>query len=237
MEPMDDSIRMDLVTANHILANESVLDAFGHVSVRHPQRPRHFLLSCSRAPELVAAADILEFDADSEPVADGGQPLYIERYIHGEIYRARPDVRAICHNHAAAIMPFCITGVPIVPVYQHGAMIGPVVPVWDSRTEHGDTNLLVCDPSQGASLARVLGSNSVVLMRRHGATVVGTSLTELVFRTIATCRNAEFQLSARLLGTVEGLSAGEIAQAGQVSPKAMERALSYWKRRVMAQRS
>lgn len=237
MKPMDDSVRVDLVTANHILANESVLDAFGHVSVRHPLRPQHFLLSCSRAPDLVTVEDILEFGADSELVTQDGQSLYIERYIHGEIYRARPDVGAICHNHATAIMPFCITGAPIVPVYQHGAMIGPVVPVWDSRTEYGDTNLLVCESSQGASLARALGSHWVVLMRRHGATVVGTSLTELVFRTIATCRNAEFQLSARMLGPVEGLSAGEIAKAGQISPKAMDRALSYWKRRVLARRT
>jgi len=234
---MDDpnaQARDDLVASNHILANESVLDAFGHVSVRHPSRPAHFLLSCSRAPELVTADDILEFDETSELVGSGGQALYIERFIHGEIYRVRPDVHAICHHHAPAIMPFSISGVPILPVYQHGAMIGAEVPLWDSRTEHGDTNLLVADREQGASLAGVLGSNWVVLMRHHGATVVGRSLTELVFRSITACRNAEFQLAASTLGPVQGLSVGEIAKAAEVNPKAMDRALAYWKSRIPA---
>lgn len=223
---------LELVTANHILANESVLDAFGHVSIRHPLRPSHFLLACSRAPELVALDDILEFGGDCEPVTKSDHPLYIERFIHSEIYRVRPDVQAVCHNHAKALMPFCVADIPIVPVYQHGAMIGPVVPVWDSRSEHGDTNLLVSDADQGASLARALGPHWMVLMRRHGAIVVGRSPTELVFRAIAACRNAEIQLAAHALGSVEGLSAGEIAKAGQVSPHAMNRSFAYWKGRL-----
>jgi ribulose-5-phosphate 4-epimerase/fuculose-1-phosphate aldolase len=234
MDDPNKQARDDLVVSNHILANESVLDAFGHVSVRHPSRPAHFLLSCSRAPELVTADDILEFDEKSELVGSGGPALYIERFIHGEIYRVRPDVHAVCHHHAPAIMPFSVAGVPILPVYQHGAMIGAKVPLWDSRTEHGDTNLLVTDSEQGASLARALGPNWVVLMRHHGATVVGKTLTELVFRSITACRNAEFQLAALALGPVQGLSAGEIAKAAQVNPKAMDRALAYWKSRIPA---
>ena len=234
MDDPNKQARDDLVASNHILANESVLDAFGHVSVRHPSRPAHFLLSCSRAPELVTADDIFEFDENSELVGSSGATLYIERFIHGEIYRVRPDVHAICHHHAAAIMPFSIAGVPILPVYQHGAMIGAQVPLWDSRTEYGDTNLLVADPEQGASLARALGANWVVLMRHHGATVVGNTLTELVFRSITACRNAELQLAALALGPVQGMSAGEIAKAGRVNPKAMDRALAYWKSRIPA---
>jgi HCOMODA/2-hydroxy-3-carboxy-muconic semialdehyde decarboxylase len=227
-----DAARAELVTANHVLANEGVLDAFGHVSVRHPQRPQNFLLARSQAPELVAEEEVLEFDLDCEPVTASDEPLYIERFIHSEIYRARPDVCAICHHHAPAIMPFCIAGVPIVPVYQHGAVLGPVVPQWDSRSEFGDTNLLVDSPERGASLARALGPNWMVLMRRHGATVVGVSLLELIFRTTTACRNAEFQLAAHTLGAVQGLSVGEIAAAGRINPKALDRAMNYWKRRL-----
>jgi ribulose-5-phosphate 4-epimerase/fuculose-1-phosphate aldolase len=230
----DRSVHSRLVLANRILANEDVLDAFGHVSVRHPDHPDRFLLSCSRAPELVEQGDILAFDSDSRPVAETRSPLYIERFIHGEIYRARPDVQAICHHHAPAVMPFCIAGVPLRPVYQHGAMLGPEVPFWNSQDEFGDTNLLVTDVRQGASLARALGPNWVVLMRNHGATVVGTSLIELVFRSVTSCRNAGFQLAAGQLGPVQGLTPGETAKAGQVSPAAMERAWAYWASRVPA---
>jgi HCOMODA/2-hydroxy-3-carboxy-muconic semialdehyde decarboxylase len=230
----DRSARSLLVLANRILANEGVLDAFGHVSVRHPERADRFLLSCSRAPELVEPADILEFDSDSRPVAETRSPLYIERFIHGEIYRARPDVNAICHHHAAAVMPFCIAGAPLRPVYQHGAMLGPEVPFWNSRDEFGDTNLLVTDVRQGASLARALGSNWVVLMRNHGATVAGISLVELVFRSVTSCLNAQYQLAASQLGPVSGLTPGETAKAGHVSPAAMERAWAYWAARLPA---
>lgn len=237
MNEADRQACSELVLANHILANEGVLDAFGHVSMRHPERPDHFLLSCSRAPELVAQDDIIEFDNTSEPVTRRGEALYIERFIHGEIYRARPDVQAICHHHAPAIMPFCIAGVPVLPVYQHGAMLGQCVPLWDSRSDFGDTNLLVVNTEQGASLARALGSHWMVLMRHHGATVAGYSLKELVFRAIAACRNAQFHLAARALGPVQGLTEGEIAKASNVSPAAINRAWSYYEARLPARRS
>jgi HCOMODA/2-hydroxy-3-carboxy-muconic semialdehyde decarboxylase len=223
-----DEVVSNLVLANHILANEGVLDGFGHVSVRHPERPDHFLLSGSRAPELVGPQDILEYDSQSEPVAQEHGALYIERYIHGEIYRARPDVHAIAHHHAPGVMPFCIAGVPIVPVFQHGAMIGPEVPLWDSRDDFGDTNMLVANREQGASLARKLGGASLVLMRHHGATVVGSSLLETVFRSVTSCRNAEFLLAARSLGPVDGLTRGEIELAGKVPPGPIARAWEYW---------
>lgn len=234
MSAQDPSSAPILVLANRILAHERVLDAFGHISMRHPQRPNHFLLSCSRAPELVVQEDILEFDCDSQPVAKPYNALYIERFIHGEIYRARPDVHAICHHHAAAVMPFCIAGVPLKPVYQHGAMLGTEVPLWNSQDEFGDTNLLITNVEQGASLARGLGVNWVVLMRNHGATVVGTNVTELVFRAVTSCMNADFQLAASSLGNVEGLTPGETARSGKVSPAAMERAWAYWASRVPA---
>lgn len=226
----------DLVLANHILANENVLDAFGHVSVRHPGDPDHFFLSGSRAPELVSHDDIIEFGSSSEPVVQRDQALYIERFIHGEIYRLRPDVQAICHHHAPAIMPFCISGRAVVPVYQHGAMLGQFVPLWDSRSEFGDTNLLVVDMVQGASLARTLGPYSMVLMRHHGATVIGNSLKELVFRAIAACRNAGFQLAASGFGSVEGLTPGEIEKASKVSPGAIDRAWMQYESRLPVRR-
>ncbi|MDX3908042.1 MAG: class II aldolase/adducin family protein [Pigmentiphaga sp.] len=222
----------ELVTANHILANENVLDAFGHVSVRHPERPGHFLMSCSRAPELVRAPDILEYDERSQPVDTQGESLYIERFIHGEIYRARPDVHAVCHHHAAAIMPFCISGTPLVPVYQHGAFMGEQVPFWDSQDEFGDTNLLLSNTDHGASLARALGPHWCVLMRRHGATVVARNLTELVFRAVTSCANAHFQHQAQLQGHVDRLTPGEVSKASQIAPSAMARARNYWQSRL-----
>lgn len=225
----------ELVAANHVLANENVLDAFGHVSVRHPDRPGHFLLSCSRAPELVSAEDILEYNDLSQPVTPlQGRALYIERFIHGEIYRARPDVHAICHHHAAAVMPFCISGTPLVPVYQHGAFMGANVPFWDSQDEFGDTNLLLSNVDHGASLARALGPDWCVLMRRHGATVAAVNLTELVFRAVTSCLNAGFQYQSQLLGKVDVLSPGEVAKAGLIAPSAMMRACDYWKSRLPA---
>ena len=233
MNEQEIALCTELVLANRIMANENVLDAFGHISVRHPERPGHFFMSCSRAPELIEFENILEYGPDSQPLITVDKALYIERFIHGEIYRTRPDVNAICHHHAAAIMPFCIAGVRLVPVYQHGAMIGTHVPLWDSRDEFGDTNMLVTNAEQGASLARALGPHNLVLMRHHGATGAARSLRELVFRSITACKNAEFQFSASLLGghqgiTIEGLTEGEIAKGGNVSPSAIERALTYW---------
>jgi ribulose-5-phosphate 4-epimerase/fuculose-1-phosphate aldolase len=165
--------RYQVALANRILANEGVLDAFGHVSVRHPNDPGRYLLSRSRSPGVVEPADIFEFTLDSEPVAPPRVQLYAERVIHGCIYQARPDVTAVCHHHAPAVMPFCIAGVAIVPVFHLGAAAGETVPFWNQRDEFGDTNLLVVKPEEGRSLARALGPHGAVLMNNHGATVVG----------------------------------------------------------------
>jgi hypothetical protein len=149
-------LRHELAVANRILAHEGIIDAFGHVSIRHPDDPGRYFLSRSRSPELVEPGDILEFDLESQPVKPPTVQLYAERVIHGEIYKMRPDVIAVCHHHAAAIMPFCISGDPIVPVFHLGAAMGAVAPFWDSREDFGDTNLLVVKPAEGASLARAL---------------------------------------------------------------------------------
>ena len=165
----------ELVLANRILANEGVLDAFGHVSVRHPKDPGRYLLARSRAPALVVSEDILEYTLDSEPVKPPVARPVTERTIHGCIYAARSDVMAVCHHHAPAVLPFCVAGKPIVPVFHLGATIGEATPLWDQQDEFGDTNLLVANNDEGRSLARALGRHPVVLMRRHGATVVGGS--------------------------------------------------------------
>jgi ribulose-5-phosphate 4-epimerase/fuculose-1-phosphate aldolase len=174
----------ELALANRILAHEGVLDAFGHVSVRHPADPGRYLLSRSRSPLLIEPDDILEFTLDSAPVKPPKVHLYAERVIHGCIYQARSDVMAVCHHHAPAVMPFCIAGKPIVPVFHLGAAMGEDAPFWDQHDEFGDTNLLVVKQEEGNSLARTLGKHSAVLMNRHGATVVGGGLKELVSRSI-----------------------------------------------------
>jgi ribulose-5-phosphate 4-epimerase/fuculose-1-phosphate aldolase len=229
-----DEFRYELALANRMMANEGIIDAFGHVSARHPDDPNRYLLSHSRSPELVEPGDLLEFNLDSEPVVPPTQRLYSERVIHGEIYKARPDVTAVCHHHCPSILPFCITGKKLVPIYHLGAVIGEEAPFWDQRDEFGDTNLLVVKPEEGASLARALGKHWVVLMRRHGATVAGTTLHDCVFRTIYSCRNGEYQLEAEDLGAISPLSAGEVEQAGAIhhQPGPLNRAWEYWARRV-----
>jgi ribulose-5-phosphate 4-epimerase/fuculose-1-phosphate aldolase len=227
-------VRYELAIANRMCAYEGVLDAFGHVSARHPSDPGRYLLSRSRSPELVEPDDLYEYTLDSEPVTPPKLAMYSERVIHGEIYKARPDVIAVCHHHSPAILSYCITGERLVAVYHLGAVIGSHVPFWDSQDEFGDTNLLVRKPEEGASLARTLGSHNMVLMRRHGATVVGPGLRELVFRTIYGCRNAEYQTQAKQVGRVGTLTPGEVDLAGQLQqqPTTIARAWEYWLMRL-----
>jgi ribulose-5-phosphate 4-epimerase/fuculose-1-phosphate aldolase len=227
-------LRRDLATAYRIVANEGILDAFGHISVRNPENPQRYFLSRSRAPGLVQPDDILEYDLDSNPIVPPVTRPYSERVIHGEIFKARTDVNAVCHHHAPSIMPFAISGMPLLPVFHLGAAMGRHAPFWDSRDEFGDTNLLVVKPEEGASLARALGSHSIVVMRRHGATVIGGELRELVFRTIYSAKNAEHQLAAHVLGHVSPLTDGEADMAGQLNlaPGPLSRAYEYWVRRL-----
>ena len=221
----------ELVTANHILAREDVLDAFGHVSIRHPGRPDRFFMSRARAPSMVERADLIEFNLDGTPADPPlAHPAYSERIIHGAIFQARPDVQAVCHHHAASVLSFCIAGFPIVPVFHLGATMGHEAPFWDSRDEFGNTNMLVVSAAEGASLARALGDNWVVLMRRHGAVVAGCSLRECVFRAAHLKQNAEVQLRAVALGAVSPLTAEEITLAGEMNlrPAIVARAWEYW---------
>jgi HCOMODA/2-hydroxy-3-carboxy-muconic semialdehyde decarboxylase len=223
-----ESSQTALATANAILAREGVLDAFGHVSIRNPADPSRFYLARSLAPERVTESDILEFDLFSQPTGPCDVPLYSERVIHGAIYQARPDVNAICHHHAPAVMPFCLTGLTLHVVTQLGATIGKHVPLWDQRDEFGATNHLVTKSDEAASLARCLGSHAMVLMKRHGATVVASNLRELAFRAIYGCRDAELQLRGLQHGPIDVFTDKEIEMAGKFPEATLARAWDYW---------
>jgi HCOMODA/2-hydroxy-3-carboxy-muconic semialdehyde decarboxylase len=229
-----DEVRYEIALASRMLANENVLDAFGHVSMRHPSDPTRYLLPRSRSPQLVEPGDIIEYTLDSEPVRPVKERQFAERVIHGCIYEARQDVMAVCHHHAPAVLPFCIAGVPIVPVFHLGAAGGETTPFWDQQDEFGDTNLLVRLPEEGRSLARALGDHPAVLMNRHGATVVGSDIRELVSRSIFMCQNAVYQLQAHSLGKVDRLTPGEVKMAASLNalPNVSGRTWEYWTMRL-----
>jgi HCOMODA/2-hydroxy-3-carboxy-muconic semialdehyde decarboxylase len=225
----------DLVIANRILADQHVLDAFGHVSIRHPERPDRYVMSRSRGPNLVERDDLIEFDLDSNPIGNETRRVYAERQIHGRIYAARPDVHSVCHNHAPATIPFGATKVPLRPIFHMGSVIGAEVPLWDIHTDFGDTNLLVTTAPQGDSLARALAGNRVVLMRGHGSAVAAATLRGAVFTSIYLQKNAELVLQALPLGEVQYLTPGEIAEAGTMLSEALsqDRAWESWSARVI----
>jgi len=226
--------RAELSLANRIVANEGVIDAFGHVSMRHPDNPGRYFLSRSRAPELVSPDDFIEYDLDSNPVHATDIPQYSERVIHGEIFKARPEVMSVCHHHCPAFMPLLATGNDYLPVFHLGAVGGIRPPFWDQHDEFGDTNMLVVKPEEGASLARALGSNWMVLMKRHGVTVAGTSVQDCVFRCVFSARNAEYQVQSMAIGSIASLTAGEAQLAGLISTKTtgLTRSWEYWSMRV-----
>ncbi len=223
----------DLVTANRILAMEEVLDGYGHVSVRSDRDPSRYYLSRSLAPDLVEPRDILEFDLDSRPVDAGGRTSYIEAFIHGEIYRARPDVQAVIHTHSPALIPFGVSSVPLRPVYHMGAFIGEGVPIFDIRAATGQaTDMLIRNAALGRALAQSLGSHGAALMRGHGAVVVGPSLQDAVGRSVYLQINATLQLQAITLGgTVQYLDQEEARKVDQL-PDRYLRAWEVWKRKA-----
>jgi ribulose-5-phosphate 4-epimerase/fuculose-1-phosphate aldolase len=223
----------DLVVANRILASENVVDAYGHVSVRHPDNPQRFLLATSVAPEMVEEDHIVEFNLDCTPVRDDGRPLYHERFIHGGIYEARGDVQAVVHAHSEDVLPFSIASTPLRPVIHSGSFMGAEVPVWDMADRFGpDTNMLVTNMEQARDLVRRLGGNNVALMRGHGFSAAAPSLIEVVRMAVYVPRNARVLMNAlRLGGEIKPLHDGEIAarNAGY-KPYSLEtrRAWRYW---------
>ena len=221
----------DLVAANRILAAHEVLDAYGHVSARSDKRPERFVMSRSRAPALVTAADLMELDADSEALPGDKRKGFIERYIHGEIYRARPDVMAVVHSHSPSVIPFGITRTRLRPVYHMGSFLWSGAPVWDIRKVREDNDVLVRDRPLGKALAGALGSCNCVLMRGHGMTVIGDSIPEAVFRAIYTEMNARLQLQAtQLEGPIEFLSDEEGRRSTVSNRGTIERPWEVWKK-------
>ena len=210
----------ELALANRIAANEGVVDTFGHVSMRHPDNPNRYFLSRSSSPDMVRAEGLIEYDLDSNPVRDPGVPQYSERVIHGEIYKVRPDVMSVCHHHSPSFMPLIAVGADYIPILHLGSVGGIRPPYWDQHDEFGDTNMLVVKPEEGASLARALGRHPMVLMRRHGATVIGATVRECVYRAVQTCRNAEHLVRAMMIGgPVASLSPGETQRCGDIVGK------------------
>ena len=224
----------DLVVANKVLADLGVLDGFGHVSVRHDKDPSRFLMSRSMAPALVKAEDILEYDLDSNAIDAKGRALFLERFIHGEIYKARPDIKAVVHSHSPSVIPFGVSKTRLQPVYHMSSFLGLDVPVFEIRDVAGPMNdLLVRNATIGAGLAKVLGDKTVVLMRGHGSVTVGTSIPQVTFRAYYTEMNARLQAEAIRLGAVTYLSAEEAAASARTNDGVLMRAWELWKRKAM----
>jgi ribulose-5-phosphate 4-epimerase/fuculose-1-phosphate aldolase len=233
--PADPRLIEDLVAANRILVDQGVLDGYGHVSVRHDGDPNRYLMSRSLAPELVTAGDVLEYDLDSAAVDQRGRTLYLERFIHGEIYKARPDVRAVVHSHSPSVIPFGVSTVPLRPLYHMSAFLGEGVPVFDIRETAGITDMLVKTPALGAALARSLGARPVALMRGHGCVAVGPTLPHAVFRSVYLEMNAKLQAQAMALGgPVTYLDPEEAKRADATNQGTYGRPWELWKRRALA---
>jgi ribulose-5-phosphate 4-epimerase/fuculose-1-phosphate aldolase len=234
-EQEDIARKADLVLANRILVNQGVLDAFGHVSVRSATDQNRYYISRSLAPALVSADDIMEYDLDDRAIDARGRVSYQERFIHSEIYRARPDVQAVVHSHSAAVIPFSVSDVPLRPVYHMGSFLLRAVPVFEIRAAGGnETDMLVRNPSLGAALAKRLGSGAVALMRGHGDVVVGSSVRQAVFRAIYTEANARLQSEALRLGAnVTYLNEMEAANAAATNDRQLDRPWEIWKRQAL----
>ena len=233
--PLDKSVIDDLVLANRILANEGVLDGFGHISMRDPRNPNHFLQSRSVAPALVTAADIMVFGMDSEPLdpALKKRGLYYERFIHGEIYKRRPDVMAIVHSHSPTVVPFASTQFKLKPILHNAAFLGAGAPVFDIRKVAGITNMLISTPKLGAAMARQLGQNAVILLRGHGDVVVGPSIKVAVWRAYYTEINARMVEQAKVLDSpITYISPEEAVPTDKVMQEVVGRPWDLWKRKL-----
>ena len=230
---IDAAVLEDMVIGSRILADFGVLDGFGHVSARHPTNPNRFLMARSLAPALVTADDIMEFDLEGNAVDARGRTVFLERFIHSEIYKARPDVMGVVHTHSAGVIPFSVTNVPLRAMFHNPSFLAAGAPVWDIRKDFGETNMLVSDSAKGKSLAKMLGEKSVVLMRGHGDVTVGPSVKMAVFRAYYTDVNARLQAQALALGgEPKYLTPGEGAKADVTNLVVIDRIWTLWKLRV-----
>jgi HCOMODA/2-hydroxy-3-carboxy-muconic semialdehyde decarboxylase len=232
--PVAPAVIEDLVAANRILADQGVLDGFGHVSVRHPGNAARFLMSRSLAPALTRAEDIIEYDLECAAVDARGRSSFLERFIHCEVYKARPDVRSVIHTHSPGVVPFAASTVPLRPMYHVAGFLAPGVPVFEIRKHAGMTNLLVSSNALGKALAETLGDKAVVLMRGHGNVVVGPSVQVAVYRAIYTEINARLQAQAIALGgAVTYLEKEEGEKADATQQQVVMRPWELWKARAM----
>jgi ribulose-5-phosphate 4-epimerase/fuculose-1-phosphate aldolase len=220
----------DLVIANRILANEGVVDAFGHISIRNPHNPLRYYMSRSRAPELITLDDLIEFTLDGEPIDLRGRTPYDERMIHGAAYEARPEVNAVIHNHAYEVIPFGVTGVPLRPIMHSCAVIGSEIPTWDIRDRFGEGDHLVVTMDQGRDLVRCLGKRRVALMKRHGCVVTARSVREAVMIAVYLQVNARLLLQSLQLGSPDYLTPLEVEKrmARLDDQRGLDRAWEYW---------
>jgi ribulose-5-phosphate 4-epimerase/fuculose-1-phosphate aldolase len=228
------SLFSDLVAANHILADQGVVDGYGHVSVRNPTNPNHFYISRWLAPDLVTQSDIVELDLDCTPVTGDQRKLYSERWIHSEIYKVRPDVQSIVHTHAPTVVLMSVCGEPLVPIYHMTGFIGTGVPVFEIRKSSGMTNMLISDAARGKALAQTLGGQAAALMRGHGGITVGSNLSKAVGRSVYLKINSELQL--QVLGRKIESLAPEEARLAEASNQDFPKDWDLWKRKVMDKR-
>jgi len=228
MDPLE-----DLVAAYRILAEHGVIDAYGHVSLRSPENPKRYYIARSLAPEIVQVEDIMEYDLDSRPLDERGRESVRERFIHGEIYKARPEVVAVVHNHSPSVIPFSVTGVPMKPIYHMASFIGDGVPNFEIRKVAKGTDLLVKTPKLGAALAKTLGKSSAALMRGHGSVSVGENIARAVGRSIYLEQSARLQMQAMALSKkVTYLDAGEVKASAPVQD--YKRAWPMWREKALA---
>jgi len=228
----------DLAAASRILAAQGVVDAFGHVSMRNPSAQNRYFMSRSLAPALVTPDDILEYDLDSNALNADGRGSFLERFIHGEIYRARPDIQSVVHSHSPSVIPFGLVEVPMEAMFHNAAFIAAGVPVFDIREKFGATDMLVGNREKGVALAAVMGTKDVVLMRAHGSVACGTTLQTAVFRAVYTEVNARIQHWTAALksgGSMAALDAEEGRLADAINETAGRRAWDLWRSKVRAE--
>lgn len=236
---IDPQILQDLVHANHILFNEGVVDAYGHISVRHDKDPNRFLLARNVAPAQVEAEDIMEFDLDGDALHGDDRRPYLERFIHGEIYRLRPDVMSVVHSHSPSVVPFsAVKGHSLRPIFHMCGFLGCGAPIFDLRDHFGDGNdMLIRNREMGAALARDLGDASVVLMRGHGSTAVASSVRLAVFRAVYTEQNARMVATASNIGEITYLSEAEADATLEMHESQLHRPWNLWLEAATAARA
>jgi HCOMODA/2-hydroxy-3-carboxy-muconic semialdehyde decarboxylase len=221
-----------LVYANRILYDQGIVDGLGHVSVRHPDQEGVFLLSCNRAPGMVKRQDIVCYDLDGNAVSETNERPYLERFIHSEIYRARPDVVAVVHSHSPSVIPFAITQNPLKPVFHMSGFLGSGSAHFEIREAAGNTDMLIRSAYLGEALAKSLGKHNCVLMRGHGSTVVGTSLEQVIYRAIYAEVNAKLQLAANGLGEISFLNEEEAKLSSDMNDGQIPRSWNLWVARL-----